>query len=153
MLAKNPTKRPTFFELALMLMSGRFNLMNEEGEKVPEILNPNYETGNDYLYYYWSLEPNDIFHCLIFHWYHGNKEAFIKICEKGIKDKFILYIYKHTTMYEKSIDDINDREKMELYHHFLKLNSSDYRFWLMPLPNRKPPIYKGKKKMIFSNDA
>lgn len=142
MFSDNLIERPTFFELAFLLNLGHFYLMNGEERRVSKIFNANYETGNDFLYYSRSKLMIDHFHCLMFHWYHGNIEAVRDISNKWKdEDEFMSYIHDYLILYEQE-GRIDQERKKELYSQFINLNFNDYRFWLMPPPNRMPKEIK-----------
>lgn len=138
MLSPLMKERPTFFELAILLNLGHFNLMYDEGKGVSDVINRDYETGNDYLFYLRSNNEADRFHCIIFHWYHGNLERIKRIISDiESKDEFITYLGDYISIYEECIE--SKVRKRSLYDEFMSLDFDNYRFWLMPPPNLMPP--------------
>lgn len=140
MLSDDPSSRPSFIETLLLLLNGDFFVITDEQENgFSKFLINNYERGSDYVHYKRSRNNIGLFHCLMHHYFYSNMDKVGELSHLGqlLGDKLMSYMFDHIVLFGDTIAHNLSLNKMDMQKRYMDLNVSDYRFFLLPYPDKK----------------
>lgn len=147
MLSENPYDRPALFEVYHLIQTKQLFILDDIENK-EEVL----ETHVAFTSYKKSNQNNiDLFHHLIFQWLHknNNKAGELSHLGKLLGDEFMSYFFDWLKSNDVCIAfDIDFLFNGDMIKRYLELDIDDYRFWLMPVPNRRRPKLKIDKNQM-----
>lgn len=154
-MLSDPTNRPTFHKILILLKEKLFFIDESTYNYSYKDLTPEYETGNDYINYLNSKDCNNLFRCLMFHVFHGEKEMIGNLSRLGqlLDDEFMSYYFDYLVLTSDSVAyEIGLSKKTNIFDRYLKFSSRTFKFLLMPPPDQMRMKLKFDRKLMSKNE-